>query len=116
MVSQYTCVVGTMRSIGSTDMVAFVLTNCAWPSWIRHCNCMLRSARPASACTVAAGMSITVRFFDRARLAAILSHQTSELRPLLADHDDLARAPTGFADVLFVGLAEFYPLLDLAGQ
>jgi len=88
-----------MRSIGSTDMVAFVLINCARPSWIRHCNCMLRSTRPASACTLAAGMSITVRFFERARPAAILSH-----------------APAGFADVLFVGLAEFDPLLDLAGQ
>src|SRR5258708_23284572 len=61
MNSQYTCAVGTMRSVGSTDTLAFALINCAWPSWIRHCNCMLRSARLASACTVTAGISITVK-------------------------------------------------------
>jgi hypothetical protein len=61
-------------------------------------------------------MSITVRFFERANAGRNLVPPDIGAAPAVADHDDVAGVPARLADTLFVGLADFDPLLDLAGQ
>src|SRR3569833_1797715 len=72
---------GAFHSTRRTCNQSFSTANQTSPSWIVHCNSILRSAIFAMACVVSVGKLMMERFSNRSSLCCCCRHQRSALRP-----------------------------------